>query len=49
MFLVEAAIGWGLLSGAVAVAALGKFLVAGVLAAVAILILVRLKRGKLKQ
>ena len=49
MFLMEAAIGWGLLSGAVVVAVLGKFLLAGVLAVVAILVLMRLKRGRLKQ
>ena len=49
MFLIEAAIGWGLLSGAVVVAVLGKFLLAGVVAVVAILVLMRLKRGRLKQ
>ena len=49
MFLMEAAIGWGLLSGAVVVAVLGKFLLAGVLAVVASLVLMRLKRGRLKQ
>lgn len=47
--LLEALIGFGLVSGAAVAAALGQFILGGILAALAIGVFLRFKRGRLRK
>lgn len=49
LHLIEGAIGFGLVSGAAVAAALGNFFLGGVLAALAVGMFLRFKRGRLRK